>query len=333
MQEGMQSDVPTYREMVGMWAKERGLLGDVQAYTARKAAQKALLFACAFGDEDARNVSSDDVTAALVELLRSGGRKGTGLSSTTLRAAHLAGAQAFNWAMAKGIVDENPFAAVRRPRERRGQSRFLLPTQASELVSTATEEARTNIEEGTLQQASFRLAVCVALATGMRRGEIFALTWADVNALSLRISVSKAIKADGLLGEPKSVSSTRSVAIGTNLMKLLDEVREAQRELVANRADDHGANVICNEEGAMANMSTFEHWWRKWVDELGHEGLRFHDLRHSHATILIASGVDVKTVQTRLGHSSAQVTMSIYAHAIPQSDSMAAAALDSELFG
>lgn len=123
--------------------------------------QKALLFACAFGDEDARNVSSDDVTAALVELLRSGGHKGTGLSSTTLRAAHLAGAQAFNWAMAKGIVDENPFAAVRRPRERRGQSRFLLPTQASELVSTATEEARTNIEEGTLR--SWRIAARVAL--------------------------------------------------------------------------------------------------------------------------------------------------------------------------
>lgn len=63
--------------------------------------------------------------------------------------------------------------------------------------------------EERIRQASFRLAICIAMAMGMRRGEIFALTWADFNELSLRIAVSKAMKADGSLGEPKSESSVR----------------------------------------------------------------------------------------------------------------------------
>jgi integrase len=90
--------------------------------------------------------------------------------------------------------------------------------------------------------------------------------------------------------------------------------------------------VLCNEKGERANTNTFEHWWRSWADGNGWPGLRFHDLRHSHATILIANGVDVKTAQMRLGHSSAEVTLSIYAHAIPLADSAAAASLDAELF-
>lgn len=70
----------------------------------------------------------------------------------------------------------------------------------------------------------------------------------------------------------------------------------------------------------------------EWADRGGWKGLRFHELRHTHATILIADGVDVKTVQTRLGHSSAVVTMTCYAHAIPLSDGAAAEALDASLF-
>ncbi len=90
------------------------------------------------------------------------------------------------------------------------------------------------------------------------------------------------------------------VAIGANLVGLLGEARKAQRSLGPERADDSSRPVICSDGGGVASLSTFEHWWRRWADGLGHEGLRFHDL--SHTTILIASGVDVKTVQMRLGH-------------------------------
>ena len=89
---------------------------------------------------------------------------------------------------------------------------------------------------------------------------------------------------------------------------------------------------MCSVEGERASLNAFEHWWRSWADKGGWKGLRFHELRHTHATLLISNGTDVKTVQMRLGHSSAEVTMSCYAHALPMADGSAATLLDSTLF-
>lgn len=142
MYEGFDSKVLCYRELVRGWVRERELLGEVQPYTARNAAQKASLFETAFGDDDVRLIESHQVVDALIDLARNGGHKRKGLSSTTLRAAHLAGAQEFAWAIAKGLAERNPFEGVRRPREERRQVRFLLPAQASLLVAKATDQTR-----------------------------------------------------------------------------------------------------------------------------------------------------------------------------------------------
>lgn len=105
MNEGRHAESLGYREVVERWAKERELLGAVQPHTARKSAQKALLFAPAFGEREVRHILAQDVIGALIDLAQHGGRKGSGLSSTTLRAAHLAGTQALNWAILKGLAD------------------------------------------------------------------------------------------------------------------------------------------------------------------------------------------------------------------------------------
>ena len=153
-----------------------------------------------------------------------------------------------------------------------------------------------------------------------------------MNAAKCRLSVSKAIKGDGKLGGPKSSSSVRSIAIGEYLIQLLNNMHEWQERHLPPKTWAQGNYVLCNNNGERANMNTFEHWWRSWADSNGWPGLRFHDLRHSHATMFIANGVDVKTTQMRLGHSSAEVTLSIYAHAIPLTASAAAASLDAVLF-
>ena len=238
----------------------------------------------------------------------------------------------FEWAIANDLATINPFRQVPRPKAFRTQAKVLDSDQAAHLTAAMTSTMREKLEEGR-QQASFALAVCIAIAPGMRRGEIFALEWGDVDSVRQRISVSKAIKADGKLGSPKSESSVRSVAIGSNLLKLLDEMHRWQSKNVHQKAWPKRNSVLCNDKGGHANMSTFEHWWRAWADTNEWQGLRFHDLRHSHATILIANGVDVKTTQMRLGHSSAEITLSVYAHAIPLADSAAATSLDATLFG
>ena len=316
----------TYTQAVEQWAAERELLRYVEPFTARKAKQKALLFAPWIGEKLLDEVSHRDVSQALIALRVSGGRLGKGLSSATLRAAHLAGSQAFSWAVSQGFACDNPFDQVKRPKANYRQARYLTRAQASALASTMADIALASKAEGLENRSAFALAVCIALATGMRRGEIFALRWEDVDFARDRIAVSKAIKADGRLGAPKSLSSIRSVAIGSGLAKTLTAVKAASSAT--------GSDLVIGAANAeKASLNAFGHWWRRWADANGYEGLRFHELRHTHATLLIASGTDVKTVQMRLGHASAEITMSCYAHAIPLADTAAAANLDAALFG
>lgn len=326
-------DDATFSAVVRAWAKERELLGFVQPYTARKAEQKALLFEPWIGSCDIAAIEPDTLTEALVRLGSEGGRKGCGLSSSTLRAAHLAATQAIDWAVGKGLASANPFNEVRRPKALYRPARFLTMGQASKLATKMADDMRQSMREGEVRNTSYALAGCIGIATGLRRGEVFALTWNDLDEQNLRISVSKAVKAGGEIGSPKSVSSIRSVAIGAGLLDLLAEARSWQQ--AAFCGDDCGSPdaIICGADGQRASLNAFEHWWRSWADENGWDGLRYHELRHTHATLLIANGVDVKTVQMRLGHSSADITMSVYAHAIPLSDGTAAAALDTSLFG
>ena len=90
--------------------------------------------------------------------------------------------------------------------------------------------------------------------------------------------------------------------------------------------------VIVNPTfGGWFDLHNFETWWRRFRKENGFEGLKFHELRHTQATQLLAQGVDVKTVQTRMGHSNASLTLNWYAHAMPQNDRKAADMLG-ELF-
>lgn len=321
-----------FSRIVREWAKERDEMGFVQPYTAMKSAQKASLFDPWMGGLRPEEIDPMLIKGALVALTRSGGRGGKGLSSSTLRAAHLAATQAIDWAIEMGVANKNPFREVPRPKAKYRSSQFLTMGQASDLAAQMACEARSELFLGNVSRSSFALAACIALATGLRRGEIFALEWGDCDTSLYRISVSKAVKADGSTGSPKSQSGVRSVAIGRCLAELLYEAFEWQRENLPQRSWHEHQYVICDELGNRANLNSFEHWWRRWADRNGWQGLRFHELRHTHATLLIARGVDVKTVQMRLGHSSAEITMSCYAHAIPLSDGAAAASLDSALF-
>lgn len=323
----------TYGMAVQEWAEEREILRTVQPYTAQKAQQKAGLFNPWLKDVPLGEVEPAVIRSAMIELRQCGGRLGRGLSSATLRAAHLAGKQVFDWAMERGLVDENPFSSVERPKANYRQARFLTLGQATMLSSQLVTEMKAAMDNGDARLASFALAACIALATGMRRGEIFALEWSCCNFKTLRINISRAVKGDGSVGAPKSMAGIRSVAIGDRLVCLMQEMRAWRESTVSPESCSDDRYVICEGCGHRANANVFEHWWRAWSDENGWEGLRFHDLRHTHATLLISGGTDVKTVQMRLGHSSADITMSCYAHAIPLSDTNAAASIDSSLFG
>lgn len=325
----------TYKQAVDGWERSRLALANVMPYTAQKAAQKARLFFPFFGDQEIDAIKPVDIENAMVSLMSEGGRNGNGRSKSTLRQAHMHGQKAVEWAISHEMASINAFASVSRPKGRRAQTMALDTDQASYLM----ECARSELESNTLgfytakkvERASFCMFVLLALSTGMRRGEICALQWSDFDGSY--ISVSRAVKGGGDIGEPKNASSVRKIAVGENISSLLSAFNVWQSDFRSERKFGDFDPILCDINGERISTNSLEHWWRCFVSNAGFDGLRIHDMRHTHATLLIASGVDVKTVQMRLGHSSADMTMNVYAHAMPRNDVNAASSLDGALLG
>ncbi len=132
---------------------------------------------------------------------------------------------------------------------------------------------------------------------------------------------------------PKTKSGLRTISLDLATARRLARWKGEQSrylEMLGIEQTDE-TPVCCSNVGGWCDLHNFESWWRRFRNENGFEGLKFHELRHTQATQLLANGVDVKTVQTRMGHSNASLTLNWYAHAIPENDRKAADILG-ELF-
>ena len=106
-------------------------------------------------------------------------------------------------------------------------------------------------------------------------------------------------------------------------LKMWKDVQKSELIKLGIKQNDE-TPVCCNEKGGFMNLSNFERWWREFRTNAGFEGLRFHELRHTQATQLLANGVDLKTAQDRMGHANGAITLNWYAHAVPENDEKAA---------
>lgn len=317
----------TYDQAVSAWSDERVIMRECDEHSARKAAQKAKSLSPWIGHVEVSELTTQQVKSAIMELAKTPTRRNKPRSMSTVRKAHLHGRQACEWAVENGYAEENAFAKVKRPKAEKHDAKFLTLDEFTAITALAKTESVSLLEAGMVSRSSFALAVALAASTGARRGELFALEWTDIDFGDGRVSITKAVKDGGQIGRPKTSSGIRSVAIGGGMVELLTEIRDKRVS-----CDVSSRFVLCDEAGGIANLNSFEHWWRRWADRNGWQGLRFHELRHSHATNMIASGVDLKTVQTRLGHSTADITLNVYAHAVPATDAKAAKLLDAVLF-
>lgn len=158
---------------------------------------------------------------------------------------------------------------------------------------------------------------------------MFALTWGDVDLDEGTIQVGHNVTYQDVVKTPKTDSGVRTIAIDPTTVEHLSMWKDRQAKELAKicvkQTDE--TPVCCSSTGGRIRIDNFGHWWGIWRKEHGFDGLKFHELRHTQATLLLANGVDVKTVQTRLGHASASITLGWYAHAIPQNDHAAATML------
>lgn len=258
-----------------------------------------------------------------------------GLKENTVAHYHAFVAQVLKHAVAEGDIPRSPAVPMRAPRRR------------PKPVNALTESATTHILERIASMGTSPLAVAstIALTTGMRRAEVCALRWLDVDLDHRTIHVIHALtKGHGFsLDTPKDPAggdATRDIEIGLGLTELLKRRKEAMREEVASLGAgwDDSLFVIGNAAGAFKNPEVLGREWSTMVQLEGWRGtqgepLRFHDLRHAFATLAIADGMDVMVLARVLGHRDASTTLNVYATALTDAKRAGMERMDSLMLG
>jgi Site-specific recombinase XerD len=176
------------------------------------------------------------------------------------------------------------------------------------------------------------LPLLLALGTGMRRGELLALRWHDVDLDGGTLVVARTVEEafDKLSAkEPKTTKSRRRITLpGVVVDALRAERTEQAKKTLASQPGESGQNlVLLAPDGDPWWPSNFDRTWRRSKKRQGLT-VRFHDLRHTHATQLLKAGVHVKIVSERLGHASVGITLDTYSHCMPALQQEAAEKID-----
>lgn len=251
-----------------------------------------------------------------------------GLAPATVHKAYSVLRTALNQAVRLGLVARNVALLVDRPRVGRREMRCWDPEQALRFLDVARSE----------EPRLYALYV-VALTTGLREGELLALRWRDVvldeAALTgaLRVQHTLHWGEDGRmrLEEVKTPMSRRHVQLSSYAVRVLLQHRAAQdeeRRRLGAIWRDHEL-VFCNRMGGALRVSILRRRsFLRLVELAGVPRIRFYDMRHTAATLLLVGGVHPKIVSEMLGHSSVAITLSIYSHVLPMLQGEAAATMD-----
>jgi integrase len=174
----------------------------------------------------------------------------------------------------------------------------------------------------------------MALATGMRRGELLALRWGDLDLSGATLIVKRSLeetRAGLRFKSPKTKHGHRTISLPLSLVSSLRTHRRHQLELriaLGQGRPGPTALVFSSPEGSPMSPDNLSRDWRRVTASRKLPSVRFHALRHTHASALIASGLDVLTISRRLGHASAAVTLAIYGHLFRNTDREAADAIE-----
>ncbi len=217
-------------------------------------------------------------------------------------------------AVRAGILPRDPFDGVPLPKHTRPIPKPLEPAEAAALLAVAEKDRLGAI-------------IAVAIDSGLRQGELFALRWNDYDPTTGAVTVTKSLaQINGKLKvkAAKTTNSRRMVVLDF-ARPILDAHREKMRE---EGRDVQTGIVFCNEAGDYLRKSNFlRRTFARLRKAAGVPKLKFHEMRHSSATLMLLAGVDTKTVSSRLGHGSAGFTMNTYQHVIAGMQAKAAGAL------
>lgn len=245
------------------------------------------------------------------------------LSGRTVKDHHTVLSSLFSTAVQWQVIPSNPCSHVKPPKYKKPESRYLDENGAAALIAALSEEPY-----------HYQIAVYTLLYTGLRRGEVCGLEWCDIDDIKGLLTVRNNllyVPEKGLyIDEPKSESSKRVITMPPDLVNLLKDNRKWQKEQEERlgTAWIRNNSVIRNPDGSRMRPDTLSSWFHDFVQRHGLPDISLHSLRHTNATLMIASGIPLKTVSARLGHSSIAITSDLYSHTIQSVDALAAGALN-----
>lgn len=258
------------------------------------------------------------------ECLANGRKDGKGgLSPKTVNYIHGVLRQALKQAVKEQLVARNVTELVNPPKKKKHQITPLTIDELNQFLKAASNN---------------RLfpAFLLEWGTGLRRGELLGLKWPDVDLTKGTVSVRRSLirTKDGLVfSDPKTEGSGRTIPIPAEVATELKSHRvwQTRERLVAGEEYQNEDLVFCSPFGTRMDPRSFTRVFERILKEAGLPRISFHDMRHSHATMLLVLGEHPKVVQERLGHATIAMTLDTYSHLVPGLQEMAAAKLSTVL--
>ncbi|MBD1371250.1 site-specific integrase [Hazenella sp. IB182357] len=166
------------------------------------------------------------------------------------------------------------------------------------------------------------IAFVFAITTGLRRGEILGLRWKDINMETNTASIRKnlvLVKGKPTLQEPKTNGSVRLITLPSMIMQVLKDHKKVQNQEKSQAGEAYQDNglIIATSFGTPVDPTNLVRSFKRILKASDLPNIRFHDLRHTHATLMLKQGEHPKIVSERLGHSNTRITMDIYSHVLP----------------
>ncbi|HEU5373831.1 MAG TPA: tyrosine-type recombinase/integrase [Ktedonobacteraceae bacterium] len=273
----------------------------------------------ALGHIELSKLSREHVQSFYADLLDGG------LSAGSIRHVHGLLTSALKDAVRHEIIARNPCQYVTLPRGEDFQAKALTQEEAARLIEVARGHR-------------LWFLILMAITTGARLGELLALRWVDLNEEAGKLRIGRSVARVQGVGRIEKAPKTKSGRRPVRLPQVILRSLEAQRDYITGVRLAAGPSwkdrdlVFPNRVG-----DHMDHWvvlrtFKQLVEQAGLPVMRFHDLRHSAATLLLAAGVNVKVVQEMLGHADIRTTLGMYGHVLPDMQKDASDKMD-DLFG
>ena len=252
---------------------------------------------------------------------KSNGRKikveayGIGLSDRVVRAVHANCRSALEKAVQEGLIRTNPAIGCKLPPKKSREMKVLTPNEVIRFLTRAKEECYYEL-------------FLLELGTGMRRGEILALKWSDLNFSTGELHIERQVnvfKKEQVISTPKTKSSIRTIILPPSLLQILSEYKETvNSEWIFPSPLD--STKTRHPSAVRKRMQII-------LERAGCKKVRFHDLRHTFSTMALENGMDIKSLSSMLGHVSSATTIDIYSHITNTMQRQAAAKIDRQIGG